>query len=301
MSIQEKINAKKNAGSGMQQSVPDKYEVKSSEQQIKQEKQDDPRYRDEEEEFLRKFKVSMERRTPVPPQSTPTQTNVPKANPADEKPEGEANGLPQEGALLRLSSGSIAVFHRDVPSKSYQVVLVLQPDGSLSPEGVNLLNSHEYTKIGQIPSQEISQMLNTLNWDRDHVIFHLDDYRFVKMVPQQTAQQEQTGQRDSTPSPTRDADWPAPKEQPAPERENGDRIERNMVRGRRFRIIQAGGQEWEAVYWCEDEAGTVVAHKTQNQWSLMHLDMRRFEKNIIFLGDLSESEMIEVEKSLRHI
>ena len=37
------------------------------------------------------------------------------------------------------------------------------------------------------------------------------------------------------------------------------------------------GRGWDSVYWGRDKKGTVVAHRTQGHWTLMHLDLNVYK------------------------
>lgn len=303
MSIQEKINAKR-ANRALEPETPERAELRDKYKSVDA---SDESTRGADEEFLRRFQISLNRRSPLPPKNPKdTVALTPKAPvasavgaPKDLAP--STNGLPAEGSILAFANRDVAIFHRDVPAKNYQVILLLHSDGSISPEGVNLLSSTDFRKIGQLPTAHIGQLLNTLTWDRDHIVFHLDDYRHVNLIPKRDS--SVAPETRSRPEPVREAEWPAPKPQaPAPlPAEEQRRLKNLLVRGRRFRIIHGRGREWEAVYWCEDEKGSVVAHKTQGVWSLMHLDLKRFKDNMVLLDAVSDEEEIEIEKALRKV
>ena len=239
------------------------------------------------------------------PRPTPAATAIP-ANPQPQSTPSR-NGLPQAGDILRLGTGEIVIFHRDVASRNYQVALVLNPDGTLSPEGVYLSEAHDYEKIGLMPADHLDHLLKTLTWDRDYIVFHLDSINYAHLVIHPMVKTDRPA---PPPQPgTRPAEWPAPPQeapveprtplkQEDPPREAPPRGK--LQRGQHFRIAFSKGKEWEAVFWCEDEQGPVVAHKTQGVWSLMHLDLKRFKDSIVLLSTLSEDEQIEIEKALRH-
>jgi hypothetical protein len=55
---------------------------------------------------------------------------------------------------------------------------------------------------------------------------------------------------------------------------------------------------WEAVYWTSDELGPILAHDTNREWSLIHMDLSRFKDAIEYGELLSEEELEEIEQSL---
>lgn len=79
---------------------------------------------------------------------------------------------------------------------------------------------------------------------------------------------------------------------PPPRKKSG------LFRGRKLRIIFGVNREWEAVYWCKDEKGIVVAHETHGHWSLMHFDLNAYKDRMVLLGTLTEEEIAEVEEDL---
>ena len=80
---------------------------------------------------------------------------------------------------------------------------------------------------------------------------------------------------------------------------SGGRAERNGVtRGRRVLIHFGPGKAWEAVYWGQDDQGAVVAHRTHNRWSLMHLDLARFRDTMEVGEELDAEEIADVERDL---
>lgn len=239
------------------------------------------------------------------PRPTPAATAIPANPPPQSTP--PRNGLPEAGAILRLGTGEIVIFHRDVASRNYQVVLVLNPDGTLSPEGVCLSEAYDYERIGLMPAEHLDHLLKTLMWSRDYIVFHLDSINYAHLIIHPMVKSDRPAPP-SQPS-TRPAEWPAPSQeapveprtplkQEDPPREAPPRG--RLQRGQHFRIAFSKGKEWEAVFWCEDEQGPVVAHKTQGVWSLMHLDLKRFKDSIVLLSTLSEAEQVEIEKALRH-
>lgn len=71
-----------------------------------------------------------------------------------------------------------------------------------------------------------------------------------------------------------------------------------LERGRVLRISVGPGKVWEAVYWTSDEMGPIVAHNTNREWSLMHLDLSRFKDALEYGELLSEEKLDEIEQSL---
>jgi hypothetical protein len=72
-----------------------------------------------------------------------------------------------------------------------------------------------------------------------------------------------------------------------------------LERGRVIKI-NVGGRMWESVYWTSDEIGPIVAHDTNRQWALMHLDLSRFRDAIEYGEVLNARRLDEIGKSLAH-
>lgn len=71
----------------------------------------------------------------------------------------------------------------------------------------------------------------------------------------------------------------------------------SMRRGAKF-SIQFGAKRWHAVYWGEDIEGTVVAHNTSGDWSLMHLDLGKFADSLSLTGQMDNRELREMERDI---
>lgn len=232
----------------------------------------------------------------------PSEPETPESSaPKRDASKGESSRFPARGTILQLPDGSLAVFHKDVPRKDYQMLYKLEPDGSLQPEGVHL-NGYEYRRLGQLPREDFAVLLEDLSWERDHIVFHLDEFKDAKLVPQP----EDNGTREPAESSTRDANWPKPRrrrrtEEPPREVHHAPEAigPAGLHKGERFRISFGKGREWEAVYWDSDQQGSLVAHKTEGNWALMHLDLSRFGDSLEKLGMLDDDARQEVLEDLR--
>jgi hypothetical protein len=70
------------------------------------------------------------------------------------------------------------------------------------------------------------------------------------------------------------------------------------VRGQQISIEFTPGRSWDAIYWCEDNEGTVVAHNTNLHWSLMHFDLGRFQSSLALGQVLTPEEIAAIETDL---
>lgn len=250
----------------------------------------------------------------------------PMPKPALPAVQNSSEELPAEGTLLAISSNEIAVFHKDVPSKGYQLVYMINADGTVSPQGI-YLNAYEYRAIGMLSPVAMADIRKNMTWDRDILVFHLNDVQFAHFIPRPSDRASLNGHSAETlkidpPDNIQSAeiknfverrsaaqDRVIPERLPSEERrvnrepvpEQTNEPEPNdtgLRRGRRFRISMGKGRDWDAVFWGTDEQGTVVAHKTHGDWTLMHLDIDRFSNSLNLNGQLDDAELREVEKSL---
>lgn len=195
-------------------------------------------------------------------------------------PDSEVQNRPDEtafsyGDIFYLEDKSIIVFKSEVPDKEYDFVYLLEPDGKVQAQGI-CLYAYERMKIGHLPDHFVEQIDKSLTWDRDVIVYHLDEYGFTKLIPYPFEPQEQTQNG---------------------VKESSQRSGNHLVRGRQI-VITLRGRRWEAVYWGKDALGTVVAHKTSGEWSLMHLDLNRFTESLQRKNVLSEKQIREIESKI---
>jgi len=199
------------------------------------------------------------------------------------------------GGILRLDDGSVAIFKEEVPDKDYALLYFLQPDTTVVPRGV-FLQEYEVQRIGHLPEILMAEVIGTGRWDRDAVIYHLEKFEFAKYVRQVALHQEGRSRSSSrTDKPPGDSSVDV--RQSSVEDTNPPAVKNMLERGRVLRI-NVGGKIWESVYWTKDEMGQIVAHDTNKEWALMHLDLSRF-KDCIEYGDLLTGVRLqEIERSL---
>jgi hypothetical protein len=185
------------------------------------------------------------------------------------------------GDIVRLGENTIGVYNRFIPEKEYDVVFILRPDGSMEPQGVPLA-AHGAQTIGRLPAQSTTKCCTEMVWERDLIIFHLYDYSSTVLIPLPTTTRGLNG---------RVVETHHASETPQSEHRSP------LVRGRRFSVM-FGDRRWEAIYWGHDEQGALVAHNTTGEWSLMHLDLRRFDGSIEFNEVLSREDLSQIEQNL---
>lgn len=257
--------------------------------------------------------------------ASPSGTTVPRPTtpPPPLHDEKEAADELVPGTILRFDDGSIAIYKDAVSGKDYALFYFLEPNGVLVPQGI-FLDQYERQRLGLLPPDLFEAMIRMRRWDRDAVIYHLDRFEYAGHIRAIAAAQPMRVEGGDEPPPTAP---PRPVSRPprassavespsvstpayvAPEAESEPvpppSVElpppppRTLLeRGRVIRIVVGPGKVWEAVYWTSDELGPIVAHNTNREWSLMHLDLARF-KDAIEYGDLlSDEELKEIENSL---
>lgn len=209
------------------------------------------------------------------------------------------------GSIMRLDDGSIAIYKDAVSGKDYALFYFLEPDGTVAPRGI-FLQQYDAIRIGHLPEPLFAEMRNAGRWERDAIIFHLERYDFATYVHKVAAHQEGRTPQKTAPAPRVTSEstetlsdiTPAAMDEPEAQPEREVEAPREMLeRGRLFRI-SFGGKAWEAVFWGKDEIGQVVAHDTNREWQLMHLDLDRF-KDSLELGELLTGDRLrEIEQSL---
>lgn len=201
--------------------------------------------------------------------------------------------LAAPGAILLIGERTLAIYQKAVPDKEYHLVQVLCPNGATKTQGL-ALHAHQFEEIGALPPNHFEQSQRAGTWDRDLIVFHCYRYEDVCRIPQPlgsgTASTEtaprSTDSAVDTPVATSPS-VPAVSEQSTPD---------SLRRGQRLQI-KFGANAWEAVYWGRDNQNHVVAHKTYQKWSLMHLDLERFANSLV--ADPVDDRLIaEIETSL---
>lgn len=186
-------------------------------------------------------------------------------------------GLYPPGTLVIWDDNRLAVYRESLPSKGYDVIYVVEPDGRLEPKGV-CLHAYDHRRVGILSEGILHWMERTMRWERDALICHFDDPRDADAV----AALKQPGKSDSQ----------AAGSDQSVETFNGE----PLVRGRTF-TITVGKHQWHGVYWGRDKMGTIVAHNTNRTWSLMHLDLKRFGSSIKFGDVLPEEQIRQIEQA----
>jgi hypothetical protein len=241
-----------------------------------------------------------------PPQPPP----APASAPPSRRPAASAAGDDlQMGTIMCFDDGSLAIYKDAVSGKDYALFYFLEPDGTVAPRGI-FLEQYDKMRIGLLSREAFADMIAQGRWDRDVVIFHLDSYEHIAKV---RALEQRTPSRPRpayTPPPAPAAapaqpeapPEPAPphhrEPEPAPVHYHRRLEPRDTLERGRVLRLRIGGNVWEAVYWTTDEIGAIVAHDTNKEWALMHLDLNRFKDAIEYGELLSWERLQEIERTL---
>jgi hypothetical protein len=213
--------------------------------------------------------------------------------------EETAEGAHPNGTLLCLDDEELVIYRRPVSGQSYDMVYSLLADGSVKIEAVELAK-HHVSVLGQMPSLEMKTLQTGMRWNRALVAPGCLNAADAGRIPEPdgataTAPSPQPPQKESRSAPA--ANQPpletASRVEPPPGSEGKTKIRR----GQRL-ALKFGDKTWEAVYWGQDQKGTVVAHSTHKRWSLMHLDLSRFKETMILQGEPDPQLVDEIMQEL---
>lgn len=215
----------------------------------------------------------------------------------------EPSGLPPVGAILALATGQIVVYDRHIPEQRIQMVLLLRPDGTVKAEMLNLRFGCQYREIGVLPPEDVLVMHMAQVWHRAQVLFHLTNFGDSRLIPVPAAPAAPAGPEVKREA-TRNAVWPDVETPQLPrvkwsEPGNGP-AGMTLHRGQRIRITMAPGRSWDAVYWGNNGTESVMAHQTNGDWALTHLNLSRFGADAVTVeGMMTDREMWELEEILK--
>lgn len=235
--------------------------------------------------------------TPPPPPVAPApvakkqQAAPPSAEPSPRP------GVFEQGDILKIDDGTLAVYQSPVPGKEYDLVMFLLPDGRVDARGV-MIYAYDCEKIGHLPPLYFEKLRHLMQWNRDLVIFHLDRYEWCKHVLMPTNPDVMRAP-DKTPLPHR---TPPPRQHVPAEYQTGPHVpdrrpEQMLQKGRRI-TLKMGAKEWSAVYWGKDDLGHLLAHHTHGDWSLLHMDLDRFHNAIKYEELLTPDEIKKMDESI---
>ena len=258
------------------------------------------------------------------------------SSPLDQAPGSEVavgNASIMPGAIVQLDDGSVAIYRDAVSGKDYALFYFLESDGTLAPRGI-FLEQYGMTQIGSVPPAMLEQLCTARVWDRDVIVFHLKRLEYAiairhvlsaqakapSAVPLEAKPKDAARpRRPSRPRPpqgrrprprprlrhglSRFQPNPNPGRSPLPHRSRWLRLPPRRHRAAPWSVgrmlkINVAGRIWESVYWTSDEIGPIVAHDTNREWALMHLDLSRFGDAIEYGEVLDATRLAEIGKSL---
>lgn len=215
--------------------------------------------------------------TPIPRRSS---ASVPRPTFTHQAPIGT---FPM-GTILLFEDSTIGIYKDVRPGKEYEVVMILNPDGTVDAQGI-ALETYELKAIGFLTPEFVLRIQRRKLWERDEIIFHLNSFDYCKSIPQPRVSAAPAQEKRSTGEVPRPSQVEVKK--PVVEKKASE-----LVPGRHFTINFGPTQEWKAIYWGEDDLGTVIAHKTNENWSLMHMDLTRFKDSIV-LGEMAGRDLLD--------
>lgn len=205
---------------------------------------------------------------PQPP-SPQTERQVQVDSSYDEK-----GNLPfAPGTIVRLNDDSLGIIKEEIPDREYDLVYMLTLEGKVEPRGVCLF-AMGIERLGRLPQEELSKIEKRMAWSRDHLIYYLDHVKLADGIPQ-----------------------PSPGNKPLSNDHQRFDDGKSMQRGRCL-SVRFGDKKWEAVFWGEDSTGSIVAHCQQNQWELLHMDLKRFGSSLQTGKLIQGRELREIEESV---
>jgi hypothetical protein len=227
------------------------------------------------------------------------------------------------GAILSLNGRTLAIYKQPVPEKEYHLMLVMLPNGQIKTQGI-ALEGHQVSEIGCLPQMMMDRLQREMCWTRDMIVFHCYSFDDVERIPTNLTStvpvltpvpterpvSSQPAYVPSTPV-VQPAPIPTPPPQPAPTYQAPPQPAAPqpapaapeepqptvLRRGQRLQV-RFGDRSWHAVYWGKDDQGQVIAHKTNRDWSLMHLDLDRFSTDLMFDPVVDYAVISEIEACL---
>jgi hypothetical protein len=234
-------------------------------------------------------------KTAPPPPEPPVQQAPPAPPPESE----EVGNLFRQGDILKMEDGTLAVYQGPVAGKEYDIALFLKKTGMIDPRGI-VIYAYDVEKIGHLPPLYYEKLRHINLWNRDLIVYHLDRYERCKDIPFPTDPNLHSAP-EKTPVPHR---TPPPRQTKAPgvptsyaEADPPPRPEQIQQKGRHI-TLKMGANEWKAVYWGKDDLGHLLAHQTHGDWSIMHMDLERFENSLQYGTLMSEDEIKTMDKSI---
>lgn len=217
----------------------------------------------------------------------PQRAKMKPATPAAKHGDGEH----VKGSILRLDDSDMVVYRRSVTGQALDMVYSLLADGSVQIEGIPL-RDHKVVEIGHLPPTEMKRLQEEMGWTRDGLAKHCySDSDRARIPDPGTRRASRTASR--SPNANRNDNRKGRPLSAGPvsksvskvlRKESAARVPAEQKFTSPFKIrrgqtitINSKGKSWEAVYWGRDKRGSVVAHRTEERWVLMHLDLNQYK------------------------
>ncbi len=190
-----------------------------------------------------------------------------------------SKGLHPSGTILSIEDMGLGIYKEKIPQKNYDVIYILLED-RVSPQGL-FLSMYRREVAGKLPSHIFKKIKETLKWSREDIEPFLNDEKYKELLPQPKESVKIVKSASEIPE----------------IKENGEVTQENIKyipHGQEL-IFEIGNQKkWKAVYWMKDELGYVVAHNTNGNWQLMHIDLLKFIKmKMVKFGKILSPEILQ--------
>lgn len=258
-------------------------------------------------------KPATPRRTPL--DSASGQRNAsgpspePVRNPSDSNPPDMKY---DRGTLLVLDEADLVVYRRPVAGQPLDMVYSLLADGTVKIEAVDLRKA-DVAELGLFSDADFRTLQNDMIWTREIVARSCYSPEDGERIPEPTGspaprpsapsapageyRNGQAGHQLQTPDGSmreyfKEESAGRVTEEPVAEAREDARPSRSSIRRGQRLVIQMGPRNWECVYWGRDQRGSVVAHRTQSHWTLVHLDLASY-KDSMTISPEPDPELIE--------
>jgi hypothetical protein len=239
----------------------------------------------------------------------------------------------QPGMILSINDRTLAVYKKPIAGSDVHLVALLCPNGFVKSQGISL-EGLKVEEIGSLAGEWFKQFETQTRWERDLIVFHCYRYEDTFRIPvlNMVAATESRGPEsgsdfgekavgsvnESTDEPGRNVALDDPKTEETRDEESSVQSEDlkagadikhepepaepedpllSLKRGQRIQI-KMGVNLWDAVFWGCDARGMVVAHQTNGQWSLMHLELQRYRDSIKIDPNIDESLVGDIQDSV---
>lgn len=196
-------------------------------------------------------------------------------------------GRHPRGTLLCINDEELVVYDKGPDASGRDSVLDLLYNGAVKPIHMNLTHS-KTVRMGCLTPEAFNALCLRMRWDRAGIAAACDSADDAARIPDpvvspvRTPEPQPPHPRDDQRLPRAAAPEDPPPAQPAPRDPSavppGGKPQ--LRRGVKLQL-KFGGKLWEAVYWGRDQSGTVVAHRTNRSWELMHLDLDNFKDSLV--------------------